>query len=623
MALTQIKTTGIADNAVTDAKVADNITAGAASTAATLATARNINGVSFNGSSAITVTAAAGTLTGATLASGVTASSLTSVGTLTGLTIENGTNPLVVGSGTKDLYFDPDSNGVMVSTATSQGGDGHYYNDASGEVWTTIDGTAKVKVKASAFEVTPNATFAGTIIQGDLQINTPSSNISQIKHNNGSGALNLLGDQVNIKDKDDNTIASFNDGGNTSFTGDVTLLGASSYARDLTFAHGATNYYWRMGYTDTSNGNTLAFINRDGSSEQEVMRMDWNKLTTFAGDVLFNGVVQLADVAQSIDFIQSGAINFDSNGDQTGRVLTIGSNRTGDSGGTTNVTFAEDGNTTFAGTIYSQMSSTSDYGNEAFRTKDGNNHDGIRIQHGGGNGKILLYSANSHRGTITANVHTAHTNGLTIGSTANEACDIVTNGTSNIRMRVSNDGNVGINETNPSSAKLVIKTSADGARCADFLHADSTVTSADEIMRLRFSADDVATGGRFIAFEDSQARMGDIGAANGTNVSYTVGASDKNLKKNFEDWNENVLEDFKNLKPQKFNYKRQEDTDEKLKGYIAQDLKDAFPEAYPLSKVKEEDEWKDYYFFNPSGMVVYLMKAVQELSAKVDALEGS
>tara|TARA_R110002012_G_scaffold156870_1_gene317907 strand:- start:29 stop:1909 length:1881 start_codon:yes stop_codon:yes gene_type:complete len=88
MALTKIKTGGIADNAITDAKVADNITAGAATTAATLATARNINGVSFNGSSAITVTAAAGTLTGNTLASGVTASSLTSVGTLTGLTVQ-------------------------------------------------------------------------------------------------------------------------------------------------------------------------------------------------------------------------------------------------------------------------------------------------------------------------------------------------------------------------------------------------------------------------------------------------------------------------------------------------------------------------------------------------------
>jgi hypothetical protein len=66
--------------------------AGTATSAATLTTARNINGVSFNGSADITVTAAAGTLTGNTLASGVTASSLTSVGTLTNLAIAaNGT----------------------------------------------------------------------------------------------------------------------------------------------------------------------------------------------------------------------------------------------------------------------------------------------------------------------------------------------------------------------------------------------------------------------------------------------------------------------------------------------------------------------------------------------------
>jgi hypothetical protein len=60
---------------------------GNASTATTLATARNINGVSFNGSADITVTAAAGTLTGATLNSTVTASSLTSVGTLGSLAV--------------------------------------------------------------------------------------------------------------------------------------------------------------------------------------------------------------------------------------------------------------------------------------------------------------------------------------------------------------------------------------------------------------------------------------------------------------------------------------------------------------------------------------------------------
>lgn len=48
--------------------------------AATLTTARTINGTSFNGSANITVTADASTLTGTTLASGVTASSLTSFG---------------------------------------------------------------------------------------------------------------------------------------------------------------------------------------------------------------------------------------------------------------------------------------------------------------------------------------------------------------------------------------------------------------------------------------------------------------------------------------------------------------------------------------------------------------
>lgn len=66
---------------------------GNASTATTLQTPRNINGVSFNGSADITVTAAAGTLTGGTLASGVTASSLTSVGTLTGLTVSGAIVP--------------------------------------------------------------------------------------------------------------------------------------------------------------------------------------------------------------------------------------------------------------------------------------------------------------------------------------------------------------------------------------------------------------------------------------------------------------------------------------------------------------------------------------------------
>jgi hypothetical protein len=76
-----LTTTGSAAS-LTSFPTLNQSTTGNAATATTLATARNINGVSFNGSADITVTAAAGTLTGTTLASGVTSSSLTSLGTI-------------------------------------------------------------------------------------------------------------------------------------------------------------------------------------------------------------------------------------------------------------------------------------------------------------------------------------------------------------------------------------------------------------------------------------------------------------------------------------------------------------------------------------------------------------
>jgi hypothetical protein len=92
--------------------VTGNLT-GNASTATALATARTINGVSFDGTANITVTAAAGTLTGSTLASGVTASSLTSVGTLTSLGVSGS---LTVDTNT--LFVDSVNNRVGVGTAS-------------------------------------------------------------------------------------------------------------------------------------------------------------------------------------------------------------------------------------------------------------------------------------------------------------------------------------------------------------------------------------------------------------------------------------------------------------------------------------------------------------------------
>ena len=77
--------------------VTGNVT-GRADTATQLHTARNINGVSFNGTADITVTADANTLSGTTLKSTVVSSSLTSVGTLGNLTVTNTINGSVTGN---------------------------------------------------------------------------------------------------------------------------------------------------------------------------------------------------------------------------------------------------------------------------------------------------------------------------------------------------------------------------------------------------------------------------------------------------------------------------------------------------------------------------------------------
>ena len=82
---------------------------GNASTATLLQTARTINGVSFNGSTDITVTAAAGTLTGTSLPATVTGSSLTSVGTLSSLTVSGNVtaaDPSAAGHLTTKSYVD-------------------------------------------------------------------------------------------------------------------------------------------------------------------------------------------------------------------------------------------------------------------------------------------------------------------------------------------------------------------------------------------------------------------------------------------------------------------------------------------------------------------------------------
>ena len=172
------------------------------------------------------------------------------------------------------------------------------------------------------------------------------------------------------------------------------------------------------------------------------------------------------------------------------------------------------------------------------------------------------------------------------------------------RMMVTGAGNVLIAKTSDTASAETVKGVQITQTARLLLTMDGTYSAFSRL------SDD----GDIITFHRGQvSKVGSISVTTSA-VAYNTTSSDIRLKKNFEKWDESVSDLFKDINPQKFNFTDQEDGTEKTKGFIAQEMANKFPEAYPLGD-------NGYYSFNPSGMTTYLMKAIQELSAKVTALE--
>ena len=179
------------------------------------------------------------------------------------------------------------------------------------------------------------------------------------------------------------------------------------------------------------------------------------------------------------------------------------------------------------------------------------------------------------------------------------------------RFRISQHGRVGVND--------------DTGGYAEALQVTSHSSYNQYCLALKIQNN----SGTFVRFANgTTAPCGSITSSGGNSTSYNQSSSDSRLKKNFETWDEEVLPHFKSLQPKKFNFTNEDDGTEKTKGFVAQDNVSNFPEAYPLADNPETNETR--YMYNPSGMVIYLMKALQEeiakreaLEAKVAALEGS
>jgi len=126
-------------------------------------------------------------------------------------------------------------------------------------------------------------------------------------------------------------------------------------------------------------------------------------------------------------------------------------------------------------------------------------------------------------------------------------------------------------------------------------------------------------GSRHIEFYHQGTAVGSITSTT-TNIIINGESSDERKKKNIVDWTENVLDKFALIEPKKFNFTHQDDSDPLIKGFIAQQMVDKFPEAYTHDYSISDTE--GYYSFNAMGMNVYLMKAIKELKEEIDSLKS-
>jgi hypothetical protein len=100
--------------------------------------------------------------------------------------------------------------------------------------------------------------------------------------------------------------------------------------------------------------------------------------------------------------------------------------------------------------------------------------------------------------------------------------------------------------------------------------------------------------------------------------------SDRRLKENIEPLNNTTILDKINLlNPVSFNYNKASGYDEetrarKVSGFIAQELKEIFPEMVGTLKINGEE----YFDTNLSNLSLYLVKAIQELSAEITILKN-
>jgi hypothetical protein len=192
-----------------------------------------------------------------------------------------------------------------------------------------------------------------------------------------------------------------------------------------------------------------------------------------------------------------------------------------------------------------------------------------------------------------------------------------TNGTE--RMRINSSGHVLINETSASSASLQHNFEVNGdimsnGSAAGLFWANRSAAPS--------SGSDwygwYTTGGTIYIYNPA---VGNLASINPSTGAYTA-LSDAAKKKDFEPSSVG-LDAVKALKPTLFRMATDAADAPKQLGFIAQEVKDHIPQAYVEEQnVDASGEEAVYIGLNDRPIIAALVKAVQELEARVAELEG-
>ena len=172
------------------------------------------------------------------------------------------------------------------------------------------------------------------------------------------------------------------------------------------------------------------------------------------------------------------------------------------------------------------------------------------------------------------------------------------------RMRIDDFGRVKINTTQ-SAGVLNINNFEGAAHCLDL----GTAVSSDNLATFRLSTNADGSGGTVV---------GNI-TVSGSSTSYNT-TSDYRLKENVTDIT-GATERLKQLNPVRFNFIA--DADITVDGFLAHEVQDVVPEAITGTKdAVDADGNPEYQGIDQSKLVPLLVKTIQELEARIAALEA-